>query len=278
MVDNYTLLKNMNEAINLQKHEGQKDLAHEAFLADEIIKTDKVDNIKGGDEAMMDILKIVREEIGGNKIVEDIIANNPFVAEMLLKTREKDEFTFRHAIGVTDNVITLLESNNKQLDSDLSRETILASLVHDVGKNDNEINVLVRKKRKLTQEECDVVKGHSEKGFHLIRDLKHLSAAKILVRHHELGQDEVGMAKAYPRSGVDLGYDGPERRHFEPHIEEVARILAISDVFDALISERPYKKAMTIDQCEEVLINKFREESDQRNISILVDGFKNQNT
>lgn len=109
------------------------------------------------------------------------------------------------------------------------QELILqAAPMHDVGKIGIPDYILLKPAR-LTPEEFEVMKGHSRLGFELLNgsDSKILqAAASIAIAHHE----------KYDGSGYPYGVAGEA-------IPLFGRIVAVADVFDALTSERPYKKA-----------------------------------
>jgi len=122
-----------------------------------------------------------------------------------------------------------------------------ASAVHDIGKIGIPDAILL-KPGKLNQEEFEIMKTHSDIGAQLLSnidsDLCRL-AEKIALTHHEKWN-----GKGYPNglSGTDIPMEG--------------RIAAVSDVFDALTSVRPYKKAWTVDDAIQLLINEKGEHFD----------------
>lgn len=112
------------------------------------------------------------------------------------------------------------------------------SPLHDIGKITIPDSVLT-KPGKLTVEEYDVIKTHAKAGADMIRDNMSqmvsedfLQVACDMARYHH----EKWNGKGYPE-----GLKGEE-------IPLTARILAVTDVYDALVSERQYKKGMTIDE------------------------------
>jgi len=117
--------------------------------------------------------------------------------------------------------------------------------LHDVGKisiSDNFLN----KPGKLTPEEYDIMKTHSKEGAIIIdkvmsnipeQDAGYLKEARNLAMYHHERWDGTG----YP-----MGLKGEE-------IPLSARIMAVADVFDALISERSYKKAFPFDRAIEII-------------------------
>ncbi|KXB32564.1 transcriptional regulator [Dechloromonas denitrificans] len=107
-----------------------------------------------------------------------------------------------------------------------------AAPMHDVGKIGIPDYILL-KPGKLTVEEFEVMKGHARLGYELLKDSRSdilRAGAQIALTHHEK-YDGTG----YPRhlKGNDIPVFG--------------RIVAVADVFDALTSERPYKKAWSLE-------------------------------
>lgn len=130
----------------------------------------------------------------------------------------------------------------------------IASPLHDVGKVAIPDSIL-NKPGKLTKEEFELVKTHSMIGYEM---LKHSSqkvlntAATIALTHHE----------KFDGSGYPNGLKGEE-------IPLYGRITAISDVFDALGSDRVYKKAWEMDK----IVEYFKSERGKHFDPILVDCF-----
>lgn len=118
------------------------------------------------------------------------------------------------------------------------RSLMHAATMHDVGKIGIPETILL-KPEKLTREEFDTMKKHSSLGSELLSGIqsKVLSmAAKIAITHHE----------KWDGSGYPNGLAGEE-------IPLEGRIAGIVDVFDALVSERHYKKPWTVDEAVELL-------------------------
>lgn len=111
-----------------------------------------------------------------------------------------------------------------------------AALVHDVGKIFIPQSIL-RKPGKLTQEEYDLVKLHPLKGEELLKSIRALEPIARIIRHHHERFDGTG----YPD-----GLRGDE-------IPLESRILAVVDAFEAMTSDRPYQKAMSVDEALEEL-------------------------
>ncbi|PYI56653.1 hypothetical protein DLM86_04820 [Paenibacillus flagellatus] len=133
----------------------------------------------------------------------------------------------------------------------------MASPMHDIGKVAIPDAVL-KKPGKLTDEEYDIMKTHTEIGYNLLKNSKRRilkTAAIVAEQHHEKWN-----GKGYPR-----GLRGEE-------IHIYGRITAIADVFDALGSDRVYKKAWELDR----ILNLFKEERGQHFDPRVVDVFFEQ--
>lgn len=110
---------------------------------------------------------------------------------------------------------------------------IAGSFLHDVGKIGIPDYILLKPGR-LTPQEFEVMKGHARLGFELLEGSDSIvlqAAAQIAISHHEKF-DGSGYPNALAGEAIPL--DG--------------RIVAVADVFDALTSERPYKKAWEVER------------------------------
>jgi HD-GYP domain-containing protein (c-di-GMP phosphodiesterase class II) len=130
----------------------------------------------------------------------------------------------------------------------------MASPMHDIGKVAIPDSVL-KKPGKLTEEEYDIMKTHTDIGYNLLKNSKrHIlkTAAIVAEQHHEKWN-----GKGYPHglSGEDIHIFG--------------RITGIADVFDALASDRVYKKAWELDR----ILNLFKEERGHHFDPAVVDAF-----
>jgi len=117
----------------------------------------------------------------------------------------------------------------------------IASPLHDVGKIGIPDRILL-KPGKLDQTEFDIIKLHTVIGGKILSESERypvLAAGSIIaLQHHE----------KWDGSGYPIGLRGEEIHHF-------ARIVSIVDVFDALTSERPYKKAFSLEKTTEIMID-----------------------
>ncbi|AEI15619.1 metal dependent phosphohydrolase [Flexistipes sinusarabici DSM 4947] len=119
-------------------------------------------------------------------------------------------------------------------------QLVIGAYLHDIGKVSIPDEILF-KKEKLSKAQRMVIEKHVYKGYELLADDDVLSAVNDLVLYHHEKWDGTG----YPK-----GLKGEE-------IPMVARIFSVADVFDALISKRPYKRAYTFDEAMDVVKNYF---------------------
>jgi putative two-component system response regulator len=122
-----------------------------------------------------------------------------------------------------------------------------SSQLHDVGKISIHDNILL-KPGKLTGEEFDEMKKHTVFGEKIIDRIQQitkenafLTHAKIMAGTHHEKWD--GSGYPYSFAGEDIPLQG--------------RLMAIADVYDALVSERPYKKAFSMEQATQIIHNSF---------------------
>ncbi|MBW1870809.1 MAG: GAF domain-containing protein, partial [Deltaproteobacteria bacterium] len=137
----------------------------------------------------------------------------------------RDAYTKGHSDRVTKYSLGIA----KQMK--LSRHSVrviqYAGLLHDIGKIGISDTIL-HKKLRLTDDEWDVIRNHPLFGDSILGPLKFLNdAQEIVLRHHE----------RYDGSGYPGQLVGEE-------IPLEARIIAVADAYDAMTSDRPYRKAM----------------------------------
>lgn len=157
------------------------------------------------------------------------------LVECLVETIEiKDHYTSGHSQRVGDMSYMLAKSIGIR-GSKLEQIHIAAHL-HDIGKIGVPDNIL-NKEGKLTESEFSYIKEHPKKGYDILVHSKSLkSLAKLVLCHHERWD-----GRGYPN-----GIRGDE-------IPIGARIIAICDSIDAMLSDRPYRTGMSIEQCREEL-------------------------
>ncbi|MEO5357953.1 MAG: HD domain-containing protein [Nitrospirae bacterium YQR-1] len=132
--------------------------------------------------------------------------------------------------------LSLRIGQSLSLSDEVTIELIIGAYLHDIGKIGVPDSVLLKPGR-LTPEERKIIETHVIKGYELVSDVKVLSlAADVILNHHE----------KWDGTGYPHGKAGLE-------IPITARIFAIVDVFDALMSKRPYKEPIPYEKTLEII-------------------------
>jgi HD-GYP domain-containing protein (c-di-GMP phosphodiesterase class II) len=139
----------------------------------------------------------------------------------------KDRYTKRHSEDVARYAVFLGEQIGLQ--PDLLRTIQTAALLHDVGKIGIPDRIL-RKPGRLSTDEQEVVKQHVALGDMIVRELPDIEAVRAGIRYHH---------ERWDGRGYLSGLKGEE-------IPLIARVLAVGDVFSAMTTSRPYRKALDV--------------------------------
>jgi putative nucleotidyltransferase with HDIG domain len=167
-------------------------------------------------------------EVGAaQELVEEIsnsVMRNSHAIISLARLKNADEYTYMHSVAVCALMIALARQLN--LPETTVREAGLAGLLHDIGKMGIPERIL-NKPGKLTDEEFTIVKSHPEIGAEVLLEGNQVGTMVMdVVLHHHEKMDGTG----YPH-----GLKGE-------HISLYAKMGAVCDVYDAITSDRPYKK------------------------------------
>ena len=173
------------------------------------------------------------------KLVEEIlneILDNKKLLIDLTEVRSTDNYTFEHSVNVCILAMILgkaLGYSKKNL-----KKIGLGALLHDIGKVGVDEEIL-KKSKGLTDLEYEEIKRHTTKGYELVKSLDLLceDSRRIIRDHHEWVN-----GKGYPKGLKDQA------------IHPFARIVAICDQFDALSTDRVYRKAWPFSDVVEYLI------------------------
>ncbi|WP_426112539.1 HD-GYP domain-containing protein [Pseudomonas sp. DSP3-2-2] len=160
-------------------------------------------------------------------LVEEIsnsILRHPHALISLSRLKTSDEYTYMHSVAVCALMVAL--ARRMGLTDDQVRHAGVAGLMHDVGKMMIAPEIL-NKPDRLTPAEFAVMKHHPEAGLKILEENQQVNAMvlDVCVHHHE----------KIDGSGYPHGLTGDE-------ISVYAKMGAICDVYDAVTSERPYKK------------------------------------
>lgn len=160
-----------------------------------------------------------------HNIVDEVVRNREIMIN-IIDIRAYDDYTYSHSLNVAVLSVvmgTVLGLGKKQL-----HDLAMGSLLHDTGKMFVKKEIL-NKPARLTPEEFLEIKTHSERGYqYLCEQLEIPENARIVALQHH----EQFCGNGYPGG---LSKDG---------IHLYGRICCVADVYDALTSDRPYRKSM----------------------------------
>lgn len=151
------------------------------------------------------------------------------IIKCLTKLKDTDEYTYYHSVNVA--FYSMLISNWLNLTDIQTEKAVQAGLLHDLGKTGIP-NDILNKQGILTQEEFEVIKKHTILGYELVNHINGIDQdIKMAVLLHHERMDGSGYPYHYK----------PEHKDFNLF----SKIVAIADVYDAMTSDRVYKKKST---------------------------------
>lgn len=157
-----------------------------------------------------------------------------FIVSLTNLVEAKDAYTENHTRRVADLAIAL--GKRKALDKEQLKHIEIGAMIHDIGKVSTPESIL-NKPSALTKEEFEIMKAHPEAGARIIRPISSLQKpSELVLSHHE----------KLDGSGYPNGLRGEE-------ISIETRIITICDIFDALYTDRPYRKGMPIEKALEII-------------------------
>ncbi len=169
------------------------------------------------------------------------ITDNDAVAVDISMLKVSDEYTFKHSVDVA-TMAMIIGKKHGLSDRDI-HELGIAGLLHDVGKSKIP-NEVLNKAGRLDDQEFALMKQHTLFGFEILKNRNEFSDAIMrgVLQHHEKIN-----GKGYP-----LGTAGDK-------IHPYARIISVADIYDALVTERPYKSAFAKSDAIEMIMTMTEE-------------------
>ncbi len=176
--------------------------------------------------------------------------------EILMSLVEAIEMRDPYTRGHSEEVAKLATLLGKALN--LSREDLrlleIAGYIHDIGKLKIPDRILM-KPEKLNNKEWAIMKLHPVWGFEMLGKITALKGIDKIVRHHH---------ERWDGNGYPDGLKGEE-------IPFLSRVLALADSFQAMTSDRPYRKALTIPEAIEELKRERDRQFDGRLVDVFID-------
>ncbi len=152
-----------------------------------------------------------------------------FVRALTEVLEEVDPYTRHHSVRVSQYSVRL--ARGLRLSEAQVEEAEYAALVHDLGKIGPQHQHILQKPGSLSQEEQRTLRAHPAAGAEIVAKVRALRRAAEIVRSHHERPDGLGYPYGLRSEDVPLG----------------ARILNVADAFDAMTSDRPYRRALSIE-------------------------------
>lgn len=217
----------------------QKSKLEGAFRVGQVIVSDVIEQVRDGRPINSDDLKEAVEIL----YPEVVASTNVFTH--LLKLRNKDEYTAQHSIAVGAIGVKICQLLG--LAEEQAKIVGMAGVMHDIGKVRLPDSIL-NKPYNLNSQEWELMKKHPQFGYEILKTMKDIAPEIQLavLQHHE----------RLDGSGYPLGFTAKK-------IHLYSRILAVSDSFDAMTTERVYNQPLSIfDASKELLSLAYRNQLD----------------
>ena len=164
------------------------------------------------------------------------ISDNDAIAVDISTLKISDEYTFKHSVDVA--TMAMIVGKKHGLNKQEVYELGISGLLHDVGKSKIP-NEVLNKAGKLTDEEFSMMKQHSLFGYQILKEKEDLSSSiKLGVLQHHEKMNGKGYPMGVPSEKINL----------------FARIISVADIYDALVTERPYKKGFSAHDALEMIM------------------------
>lgn len=186
------------------------------------------------------------------RIVEQIVSKGEVSLDMI-DLRTYDNFTYSHSVNVA--VFACVIGIGLHYDESYLKMLVTAALLHDLGKLSIPEDI-INKPGRLTKEEYNLMRKHPVLSYELIQDDPKIpnEVKEAVLSHHE-NEDGTG----YPN-----GTRGEDQSDF-------TKIIHVADVYDALVSERPYKKPYSPYEAAEYMMGGCGILFNQRMVEALLD-------
>lgn len=197
------------------------------YINDELSKDIRIEPVISPDLRTEGIANVRSSNVDGckgvaKKIVDQVLTKGALSLD-LTDLRCFDGYTYAHSVNVA--VLACIIGFGMKMNEESLEQLVMAGLLHDLGKLVIPPEIL-NKPTRLTNEEYEIMKTHSTLSYEIIKERWDISSqVKTAVLYHHENVDG---------SGYPSGVDGDSLTLF-------TKILHVADVYDALVSKRPYK-------------------------------------
>lgn len=165
------------------------------------------------------------QELANEKI--DPLIDAPGIMNHLLMIRHTDDYTFEHSVNVA--ILSGIIGKWIGVSGQDLRDLIFSGLMHDIGKSQVPTEIL-NKPGKLLPDEMEIMRRHTTQGYYMLKEVSRVPTVVMLavLQHHE----------RMDGGGYPLRLKGSD-------IHKFARVIAVADIYDAMTSDRVYRRRTT---------------------------------
>lgn len=220
------------EVCRMVKSDPETRLTPVIHVSEQKVRGERLRALEAGSDEHVDkpfdveeLLIRVRSLIRTKRVTDHLISSEEVVYALAKTVEARDQYTEQHLRRVSDRAGTVAELLGV---TGRALECIrLGDLLHDLGKIAVPDRVLL-KPGPLDRQEFELVKKHPEAGAEIVKPLRSFEAPEPAVLYHH---------ERFDGDGYPYGLKGEQ-------IPKSARIVAVADSFDAMTSDRPYRKGM----------------------------------
>ncbi len=171
------------------------------------------------------------------------LMRNPAALVSLSLLKDADRYTFTHSVNVS--ILAMYLAIHTDMREEIE-DVGIGALLHDVGKLDIPVNIL-NKQGPLSEKEMQVMKRHPVAGYEILRrsgEKRHIVLSCVRSHHEKIN------GKGYP--------DGK----MGPQISSHAMVTSIADIYDALTTDRPYRRSYNPKDALDLMLDKMTTDLD----------------
>lgn len=177
-----------------------------------------------------------------NHIADDILVDigndSTYLGNQMIALQNYDDYTYKHCLRVS--MLATSVAGELGLSKEDTKEVIVSALLHDIGKSNIDHDIII-KPSKLTDAEFEEIKRHPHIGYNILKNSDNDSFSPNVLAGVLFHQEK------YDGTGYPTGIKGRD-------IPLIARIITVCDVFDALTSNRPYRRPWSVAEAEEYIL------------------------
>lgn len=180
-------------------------------------------------------------------------ANSDLLTALVKAIEIRDPYTSGHSVRVSQLAQRIAEELG--LSRVMVDRVTNAALLHDIGKIEEVYTEILRKPDGLTAEERAIIESHVTRGEQLLRDLSSVPEEVVrIVRHHHEREDGEGYPDGLLGDEIPVG----------------SKIIVVCDAVDAMLSDRPYRRALPVSEVLSQLEEHAGKQFDHRVVKALI--------